>query len=55
MKIFLAIFLFVAAANLFTAEKTSYTGYKLYSVTIPDQVVFEYIHLLEDNDPEVLF
>lgn len=54
MKIFLAICLFVAA-NLFAAEKTSYTGYKLYSVTIPDQVVFEYIHLLEDNDPEVLF
>lgn len=54
MKIYFGIIL-VLAVNLYAAEKTSYTGYKLYSITIPNSKVVEFIHVLEDNDPEVIF
>lgn len=51
MKIYFSIIL-VLAVNIFAAEKTSYTGYKLYSITIPNSKIVEFIHVLEDNDPE---
>lgn len=52
MKAFFAVTL-ILVVKLLAAEKTSYTGYKLYSVTIPDENALELVHMLEDNDPEV--
>lgn len=46
----ISILLMVA---LTAAQKTDYTGYKLYNIMLQDAEQLKYISNMEDNDPEV--